>query len=81
MTNYACVIYVCVCIEVHTRPIGNMLESLLKQEVLMEGDGLSLGVTNSMMKFLSHEGPFIGMTMYSETSLLQTCLFQSKHGI
>ena len=43
------------------RPVGPILDQLLKEEVVEEGDGLSLGLSPSMMKFFSLQGPFIGV--------------------
>ena len=42
-------------------PLGDSLEGLLKKEIVKSGDGLTLGLSTSMMKFFTMEGPFIGM--------------------
>ena len=41
-------------------PVGESLKELLKKEVVKSGDGLSLGLSQHMMKFFTMEGPFIG---------------------
>lgn len=43
-----------------TEPVGNVLEAMLKVEVVREGNGLTMGTTSSMMKFLDDDRPFIG---------------------
>ena len=41
--------------------VGDSLEDLLKREVVKSGDGLHLGLSPTMMKFFTMEGPFIGV--------------------
>ena len=41
-------------------PVGNLLDKLVKEDVVKEGTGLTLGVTSTMMKFLQDPGPYIG---------------------
>ena len=42
-------------------PVGNLLDKLVKEDVVKEGTGLTLGVTSTMMKFLQDPGPYIGV--------------------
>lgn len=42
-------------------PVGDTLEDLLKRDVIKSGDGLTLGLSQHMMKFFTMEGPFIGL--------------------
>jgi hypothetical protein len=42
-------------------PVGDSLEGLLKRDVVKSGDGLTLGLSQHMMKFFTMEGPFIGL--------------------
>lgn len=43
-------------------PIGDRLDEMVTVEVLKEGTGLTLGITPTMMKFLSDKTPYIGMS-------------------
>ena len=49
------------CVAMVIVPVGDSLNSLLKKEVVKSGDGLSLGLSQHMMKFFTMEGPFIGV--------------------
>ena len=57
--------YLCVVAANKFRPVGELLDTLLKDEseVLGEGDGLSMGLSPSMMLFFRMPGPFIGVCL------------------
>ena len=46
------------------QPIGDLLSSVSREVVLKEGDGLTLGLSESMMAFFTLPGPFVGTYMY-----------------
>jgi hypothetical protein len=48
--------------DMKTCPIGNQLDSLIMEQfsVAKEGTGKTLGITDTMMKFVSDVGPYIG---------------------
>ena len=54
-------------------PIGDGLEDLLKRDVVKSGDGLSLGLSQHMMKFFTMEGPFVGL-YYAAIDMLSICV-------
>ena len=54
-------------------PVGDTLEDLLKRDVIKSGDGLTLGLSQHMMKFFTMEGPFIGL--YCTVLFLFFCMF------
>ncbi len=40
--------------------IGDDLEQLLRKDVVSEGNGITLGLSNTMTGFFTLKGPFIG---------------------
>ncbi len=40
--------------------IGEDLEQLLRKDVISEGNGITLGLSNTMTGFFTLKGPFIG---------------------
>ena len=59
-------------------PIGDGLEDLLKRDVVKSGDGLSLGLSQHMMKFFTMEGPFVGL-YYAAIDMLSICVCVCVH--
>ena len=47
-----------------TWPIAGRLDELFQETVVREGDGRSMGLTPTMIKFRSLEGPFIGNSLW-----------------